>query len=188
MSNPARWAPERGLEVPALQIADVGFVHGPGLDRIVDTRRSAERSDRGFPCVVVGTGRAPVPQLHSGERTVVVDLVDHEAQGPDVLVVPDRRRRVGVVIGRRVDRAVLGADGSPSALGFHLPQRRQRLRPPVADAGAVGHLIETVGRGHGPDLHRLEHYVESGVAGHVSPGGVLVLSSSRHPDRLVGRR
>ncbi len=65
-----------------------------------------------------------------------------------------------------MDRAVLGADHAPAALGLDAAQRRQHARTEPPEPGAVGDLIEPVFRRDRADLHRLEQDVVAWITRH----------------------
>src|SRR5580704_15173982 len=65
-----------------------------------------------------------------------------------------------------MNRAVLGVDAGPAALGLERAVRRLESGPVRAGADAVRHLIEAVAQSLGPDLDRLEKNVVFGIARH----------------------
>ena len=164
------------LDMPALQLPDVGFVHRPGLDRIIDTGRNAGRAERDLARIEVCAGGAAVPQLDTGESAMGVDLVDHERVPVDVLVIPQGGGGIRLVVRRRMNRAVLGAHRAPPPFRLHLAQRSEGPGPPISHARAVGNLVEAVWRRHRSDANRLEENIESGIARHLLPPMGLMTS------------
>ena len=84
----------------------------------------------------------------------------------EVAVVPHARRDVRRLVGLRVDRAVLGVDRGPAALGLDGAVARLRPRLLDAESGAVRHLVEAVAERLRPDPHGLEEDVVTRVATH----------------------
>src|SRR3954449_12976643 len=113
-----------------------------------------------------GRGGPAVPELGSGERSVLVEHVAHEAEVLDVVVVPEARRHAVRVVRFGMDRAVLRADRGVAALGLHRTEVRlveRLLRPePIA----VRDLVEAVLHCLRPDLDRLEEDVVLRVTRH----------------------
>ena len=157
--------PQRSIAVPLAQVPDVRPVHGLSLRRSVP-RGHAGRGERVFARQTVARGIPSVPEFHTGERTVAVDSFSHVRQRLHVVLVPQRALGIGIIIGGRMNRAVLGADHGPATLGIYLPRPVERLRPRVSHAGAMRHLVETVLRRYRPDLHGFEEDVVPGVAFH----------------------
>ena len=65
-----------------------------------------------------------------------------------------------------VNRAVLGTEGAPAALGLHPAVIGLKARLLRAGADAVGHLVEAILQRLGPELDRLEEDVVLRVARH----------------------
>ena len=84
----------------------------------------------------------------------------------DVVLVPQLGLGVGRSLGMGMERALVGADDGPSALGLHAPHGGFRARQQVTHAAAVRHLEEAVARRYRADLHGFEEDIESGIAGH----------------------
>src|SRR5262245_14245516 len=63
---------------------------------------------------------------------------------------------------------LLGTDHRPSAFGLDPAHGRFRIRPHMAEAIAVRHLIEPVLRCLRPDLDRLEQNVVTRIARHIA--------------------
>ena len=177
--------PLRRVDMPPLQLNDVGSVHRPGLPRVVVSDGPGGDAERGLAGVVVGARRATVPQLDTGQRSVCVDRVDGQRHCPHVVVVPQCSGRIRLVVRRRMDRAVLRVHRAPPAFGLHAAHTSERLRPAVPHAGAMGYLVEAVRRRDGTDTNWFEQDVEAGVAWHVSPSVVGARPTAR-PD-LGGR-
>ena len=184
-----------GLDVPAAELSNVRLVHLPGLDRIEDACGPAPGAEGRLARVEVRAGGASVPELDAREGAVGVNLVDHQGVGAHVLVVPDRCRRIRIVVARWVDGAVLRAHHAPPAFGLDLAHARQGLRPAIAHSRAVGDLVEAVLRGHRADANRLEEDVVTRFACHRylradsrAEVGRSIINSFRHARRrLLGR-
>src|SRR6185295_8943421 len=74
--------------------------------------------------------------------------------------------RLRHVVGRGVNGAVFGVDDAPPALGLGAPERREHGRKTIPHAGAVRHLVETVGSRYRAEPLGLEQDIEAWIAGH----------------------
>jgi len=155
-----------GRRVPAAQVADIPFVHHPALHGIVAPSRPAPWAERFLPRVEVRRESTAVPELRARQRAVSMNFVDHQCLRAHILFVPQCGRRVGIVVGARVDRAVFGADDPPAALRLDFAHGGERLRSAVPHPGAMRDLIEAIGGRYGADLDRLEENVIPRIARH----------------------
>jgi hypothetical protein len=110
--------------------------------------------------------RSAIPQLDPGESAVIVEAIAHRGEIPYVALIPDPRRYARRVIGLGVNRAVLGADPGPAALGLHAPVICLHAGLFRARADAVGDLVKAVLQRLGTDRDRLEQDVVLWVARH----------------------
>src|SRR6267378_6926049 len=132
---------------------------------------------------------AVVPELHPRQGLVPVDLIAHVAQIDDVAVVPQTRRVPGILVRFRVDRAELGANDAPAALGLHAAKARLGTRALRAVTGAVGCLPEAIAAGLRTEADRLEENVVRWISCHqtdLSGNGLQAMGAradSVPPDR-----
>src|SRR6202035_1715648 len=108
----------------------------------------------------------PVPQLHAGERAVLVREVGHRGQVARVVLVPQAGgdQRPGIAGG--MNRAELGVDCRPASLRLHPPDVRLSARQVRPEARAVRALVEAVAQCPRTDTDRLEKDVVTGIPGH----------------------
>jgi hypothetical protein len=85
-----------------------------------------------------------------------VDGIGLQRQGRDIVIAPQPALEVRRQIAAGMDLDFFGADHAPAALGLEAAHGRQRARHAMAEAVAVRHLVEAIGRGHRPDADRLE--------------------------------
>ena len=83
----------RRLAVPAPEIADVFFVHCPGLNRLIAVGNRVRRPHRDFPAVAVRAVVADVDQFDAGQSAVLMNAIGEQLQGGDVFFIPDSRFR-----------------------------------------------------------------------------------------------
>jgi len=107
-----------------------------------------------------------MPELDACQRAEFVDSVGHQGLGRDIVLVPQGAERIRRIIGAGMDRAVFGVDHAPAAFGLDAAHRRHRIGQAITHAGAMGHLIEPVGRCHRADFDRLEQDVVAGITRH----------------------
>src|SRR5699024_9413610 len=67
--------------------------------------------------------RAGIEELAAGKRPVLVDVLHHGSKVAHVAFVPDARRDPQRVVALGVNRALLGVDRAPAALGLDAPMR-----------------------------------------------------------------
>ena len=80
--------PDHRLAVPALELCDVGLVHGARLDQVLGNTAAKRWGDGYIAAVEVG-GRAPVmSQLDAGQRVVFMDRLDHPFHQAHVPIDP----------------------------------------------------------------------------------------------------
>ena len=172
--------PECGGDPVVLRAPDVRELHGLGHDeRLVLARDLARRQRHGARLAALDMDAA-VPELDRGERSVRVRLIRHQAQRAHVAVVPQARRDERILVALRADRAVLGRNRRPAALGLDatVPGLRPRLRDAVACA--VRHLVEAVAQRLRPDADGLEQHVVTRVApAHSSSSSLRAAMNSR---------
>ena len=162
-------SPLAGVDVVLLHLADVLPIHLLAGAHEREGASDLRGAARGHPALLAAGVGAPVPDLDRRERAVLVEHVAHQAQVPDVAVVPEPRADPVRVVALRGDRAVLGAHGAPAALRLHGPEVGLKARPVRAGAVAMRHLEEPVGQRLRADLDRLEEDVVLRIAGHVRP-------------------
>ena len=156
----------RRRRVETLELPDAGAVELARVAQLVQVGRDLTRS-AGDLATRRALGRgAAVPQLDARERAVPVRLFAHEREIARVVVVPQSRHRPGGAVRLRMDRAELGADRCPAALGLRRAKPCLRAGPVGAEARAVRYLVEAVAQDLRPDSNRLEENVEPRVAGH----------------------
>jgi hypothetical protein len=165
---------QRGVAMPAPEFADIGFIHRARLVGNADRIGHVGHVHRDFVGKQVGAARAADPELGAGERAVLVHHLGHQRVRPDIALVPHRRVGMRQVVRGRMYRTILGTDHAPAALGFDAAQRGHHARSQPAEAGAVRHLVEPVGRGDRPDPDRLEENVVACVSGHIQVSLVIV--------------
>ena len=117
MSKPADRARSAASTYQPLDLADLVVVH---LVARLHPRVVADElgdAPRRHPALEVVGVRGAVPELGAGKGVVLVDLLAHEREVADVVVVPEPCADVPVILARRVDRAVLGVHAAqpPSA-------------------------------------------------------------------------
>src|SRR5277367_1942157 len=93
----------------------------------------------------------------------------HIAQVFDVAVIPNTRRRKGILVRFRVDGTELREYHAPAALGLHAAQMCLSARPLRTRAGAVGGLPKAIASFLRSYLDRLEQHIMFRVASHVFP-------------------
>ena len=93
-----------------------------------------------------------------------MDPLGDAGEQAHVPLVPEARHAIGAVVGARVDGAVFGIDHAPAALGLDLAEAPQAAGKIDAHAGAMGHLVEAIGRGDRADAQRLEQKVVARIA------------------------
>ena len=158
---------QRGLAMPAPEIADVRGAHGTGLCRVIPGRGGhGARCERDLPGIQVRRVHAAVHELDGGQSTVPVNGVRHQGEGGNVGIVPQPALDVRRYVARWVDLHFLGAHHRPAAFGLHAAHGRMGARPRMSHAVAVGHLKESILGGDRADLHRLEEDVEARLPGH----------------------
>src|ERR1700681_647608 len=109
---------------------------------------------------------AVVPELHPRQGLVPVDFIAHVAQIDDVALVPQTRRVPGILVRFWVDRAELGANDAPAALGLHSAKARLSARALRAVTRAVGCLPEAIAAGLRAEADRLEENVVLWISCH----------------------
>src|SRR5206468_11101105 len=87
----------------------------------LEVRSDLRRPARGMTRLHARGMRSAIPQLDPGESAVIVEAIAHRGEIPYVAFIPDPRRYARRVIGLGVNRAVLGADPGPAALGLDAP-------------------------------------------------------------------
>ena len=105
-----------------------------------------------------------VPELDARQRIVRVNAAHKRGLILDVVLVPELRVQVRLVVGLGVNRAVLGVDRRPAALGLHRPEGGLRLGVVDAVVGTVRHLHEAVLQRLRANLDRLEEHVVAPVS------------------------
>ena len=160
-----------GFDVHIDDAADVGLIHLVAVDaaRREDRRQPLARRTPEFARLERRRIAAAVPELYAGEAVVPVRDLAQVAKVDDIAAVPDACGRVRILVGLRMDRAILGEYGAPAALGLHAAEVRLRPGPLGSRPGAVRGLPEAVAQRLRPDPDRLEQNVVLGVACHESP-------------------
>ena len=156
----------RRIDVVLLHLRDIVEIHFLAVGQRLELGRVLARAARCRARFHVRRVRGAVPQLDTGQRVELVDVIGHRAQVAHVARIPDARRQPVRVIRLGMDRAVFGVDAGPAALGLERAMRRLEPGPIRAGADAMRHLVEPVAQGLGPDLDRLEQDVVFGIARH----------------------
>ncbi len=105
-----------------------------------------------------------VDKLNAGQGSVAMDGFDHELQSGDILIAPEPPFNIRHEIGGVVDFNLLGTNNTPTAFRFHAAHGGHGAGHTVAEAIAVGHLVEAI-RGHDrADGYGLEQDVEGILA------------------------
>jgi hypothetical protein len=154
--------------MPPLEISDIPLVHDLCLHGRIHAGGNAPWSEVWLPGIGVLASSAAVPQLDTRQRPVLVDLVYHHRQSGDIVVIPQRIRREGLIVGRWMDRAIAGINGSPAPFSLDATHRSESLRTAVSHPGCVGNLIEAAWCRHRADGYRLEEDVEPRISWHLS--------------------
>jgi hypothetical protein len=142
------FGPQGGVAVPAADFADIGFVQRPALAGGVVAQAAGAQAGRRYPGGEVGGVVAAVGQLDAGQGPVLVNGLDHELMGGQVVVTPQAALDVRHQVASVVDLDLFGADHAPAAFGFHAAHGGQGPGHAVAEAVAVRHLVEAVGGRH----------------------------------------
>src|SRR5579863_7577242 len=95
-----------------------------------------------------------------------MDVIGHGAQIAHIPGVPNARRQAVRVVRFGMNRAVLGVDSGPAALGLERSMRRLEAWLVGTGADAMRHLIEPVAQRFGTDFDRLKQNVVFWVARH----------------------
>jgi meso-butanediol dehydrogenase / (S,S)-butanediol dehydrogenase / diacetyl reductase len=104
-----------------------------------------------------------------GKAAVAMRDLAHVAEVDDVALVPDARRRIGVLVGLRMDRTEFREDDAPAAFGFHAAQVRLGAGALGTGPRAMRGLPKAIARLLGSDLDRFEQHVVFGVSSHGAP-------------------
>ena len=167
-SKPASRGSLTGVHVQLLDFGDVIPVHLlAGAHERERARDLGGATGRHATVVAAGIG-APVPDLDGRERALLVDHVAHEAQVPDVTIVPEPCADTVCVVALGSDPAVLGRNRPPTALGFHRTKVRLEARPVRARSIAVSHLEEPVWKRLWAHLDGLEKDVVFWISRHLA--------------------
>ena len=162
------------IHVILLDHRDLGQVHFPAIGERLELRRVLARTARSRARLHAGCVRAAVPHLDPRERTVLVDVLGHRTQIAHIALVPDPRRKPVRVVRFRVNRAVLGVDAGPTALGLQRAVGGLEAGLVGSGADAVRNLVEAIAERLRADLDRLEQNVVFRIACHIeSPSSIV---------------
>ncbi len=157
---------QRRVDVVLLHHGDVVEVHFLAVRERLEFRGVLARAARRRARFHAGRMRGAVPELDAGQGAEVMDVIGHGAQIAHVARIPDARRQTMRVVRLGVNRAILGIDSGPAALGLQRAMRRLEARPVGARADAMRHLVEPVAQRLRADLDRLKQNVVFWVARH----------------------
>jgi hypothetical protein len=169
--EPGVLGPHEALDVLAAQGRDLPLGQGAAVGHVVDVVGDLGDDLAGRPRLGVLGDAAGVAQLDAGKGVVGVDGVGHLPQVAHVAGVPELAGDPGHDVTAGGDRADLGEDRRPAALGLHPAEGG--LEPGLVRAGAVAvrDLPEPVPQRVRADPDRLEQDVVLGFAGHDGPPG-----------------